>query len=439
VRTLLTHQFLLFVAGILASFNALASDAGRALTDDHLDEPSFWYVSSFGELRIGTRTNNDEFQKRTSVGEARLQVRAEGSNDVLSTVIAADFLYDTVADDHSPDLDSGTGFVDLREANVSFSPASAIDLKVGRQIITWGTGDLLFINDMFPKDFTSFFIGRDPEYLKAPSDALKLSAFINDTSVDIVYTPRFNADRFIDGSRLSYYNRDLGRIAGRDAIVSVDKPDELFDDDEIAFRLYRNTGGVELALYAYTGFWKSPAGSDSESKATFPALNAYGASAVGVVGKGIANVEVGYYDSRDDEEGDDPLVRNSELRFMLGYKQEIVRNLNFGIQYYLEHMIDHDEYIATLPVGAPASDENRQLYTLRLTQLLMNQDLELNLFTFYSPSDEDGYVKASSGYKIDDQWRIEAGANIFFGDEDHTEFGQLIDNSNIYVATRYSY
>jgi hypothetical protein len=56
------------------------------------------------------------------------------------------------------------------------------------------------------------------------------------------------------------------------------------------------------------------------------------------VGAGIGNVELGYYDSRDDRAGDAPTVRNSELRLLLGYEQEIARNLTLGLQYYLERL-----------------------------------------------------------------------------------------------------
>ncbi len=48
-----------------------------------------------------------------------------------------------------------------------------VNLKIGRQVFTWGTGDYLFINDLFPKDYESFYIGRDDEYLKRPSEAVK--------------------------------------------------------------------------------------------------------------------------------------------------------------------------------------------------------------------------------------------------------------------------
>ena len=41
------------------------------------------------------------------------------------------------------------------------------------------------------------------------------------------------------------------------------------------------------------------------------------------MGAGIGNVELGYFDSRDDRAGDDPTVRNSELQLFLGEKEEM--------------------------------------------------------------------------------------------------------------------
>ena len=41
---------------------------------------------------------------------------------------------------------------DLRMASLTFSPADWMDVRVGRQVLTWGTGDLLFLNDLFGDD-----------------------------------------------------------------------------------------------------------------------------------------------------------------------------------------------------------------------------------------------------------------------------------------------
>jgi len=397
-------------------------------------------LSGFWEARGGFRTRNDTHEKDASIGETRLQLKVEKSWDRIVFKTTGDFLYDPIFNDPDVDLEEGEGFFDLREANLLLRPASFLDVKIGRQVLTWGTGDLLFINDLFPKDWNSFFIGRDQEYLKAPSDAVKASLFTNLANLDVVYMPRFDSDRFIDGRRISYYNAAMGRRVGRNAKVKADRPDDWFDDNEIAVRLYRNLGTFEAALYAYKGFWKSPGGSDPVSgKAIFPELSVYGASLRGPIGKGIGNIEVGYYDSEDDRDGDNAFVRNGELRFLAGYEQEIGTDFTAGVQYYLEHLLDSGDYQDSLPPGMPGKDEDRHVFTLRLTKLLMNQNLKLSLFAYYCPTDEDAYFRPHVSYKVDDYWTVEAGGNLFVGDDDHTFFGQFENNSNLYVGVRYGF
>ena len=323
--------------------------------------------------------------------------------------LTTDFLLDPVLDRYGIKLEKGEGVLDLREATLFFRPVDFMDIKLGRHILTWGTGDLIFINDLFPKDWDSFFIGRNPEYLKAPSDAVKISFSSGLANLDIIYTPLFDADRFIDGKRISFFNNGLGRRSGRDAIVTTNERDKWFKDDEVALRLYKNLSGYELAVYGYQGFWKSPAGMDPVSgNSTFPVLSVYGGSIRGSVGKGIGNLELGYYNSEDDKNGDDSSARNSEFRFLTGYEREAARDFIVGIQYYLEHIIHYSNYLNSLPSGSPAADENRHVITLRLTKLLLGQNLILSLFTFYSPSDNDSYFRPKVSYKVDDNCSVES-------------------------------
>ncbi len=397
-------------------------------------------LSGFWEARVGVRTQEDPHEKDVSIGETRLQVQLEKAWEQATVRLTTDLLYDPVLDRHAIGLEEGTGFLDLREASLLLRPTAFMDVKVGRQILTWGTGDLLFINDLFPKDFNSFFIGRDPEYLKAPSDALRIALFSALVNLDVVYTPRFDADRFIDGRRISFFTAQLGRRTGREAVVQTDKPDAWFEDSEIAWRLYKSVAGYELAAYGYYGFWKSPAGVDPLSgRATFPALSVYGASIRGAMAQGIGNLELGYYDSEKDRGGDDPFVRNSEFRLLAGYEREAAKDFTVGIQYHLERRLNHDDFRRTLPQGSPGAHENRHLVTLRLTKLLLSQNLQLLLFTFYSPSDMDAYLRPNIHYKIDDHWSAEIGGNVFVGRDDHTFFGQFEKSRNVYVGVRYGF
>jgi hypothetical protein len=423
--------WIIAILGTIFSFQAEASTDGNEPKKSFLTSLSKeMEIHGFYEMRGGYRLLNDKYEKDMSIMENRFQLDLFSYQDWGELKIKGDFIGDLVTEE---------GDFDLREANIFSRPTKFMDLKVGRQILTWGTGDLVFINDLFPKDWQSFFIGRDTEYLKAPSDAAKVSLFSDWANLDIVYTPQFDPDRYIDGSRISYWNSNLGRLAGRDAIVHTNKPNRWFKDSEIAARLYKNINNYELAFYGYQGYWKSPGGQNaSMTQAIFPDLNVYGASLRGNVGKGIGNVEVGYYDSTDDSSGKNPLTNNSEMRYLLGYTREIGRDFTLGLQYYLEQLLDYDQYRDSLPYG-PARDEFRHLTTVRLTKLLMKQNLRCSLFTYYSPSDKDVYMRPNVNYKVNDNLAVETGGNIFFGDYPQTFFGQFHNDTNIYMGFRYSF
>jgi hypothetical protein len=150
-------------------------------------------------------------------------------------------------------------------------------------------------------------------------------------------------------------------------------------------------------------------------------------------------MEYGYYDSKNAGLDGKDYAPPSEQRLLLGYQRELARELTLGLQYYLRHIEDYREYQDDRLPGSPGRDRNRHVVTARLTKLLMNQDLRLSLFVFLSPSDEDGYLRPQLHYRLDDRRSVEVGANVFFGDDRDTFFGQLRDNSNVYTAFRVDY
>jgi len=406
------------------------------------DEP-FINVSGFLDARGGIRTQNDPYEDQMSLGEIRLQLALQKDVGPFSLNLVTDFLYDAQVDSYDINLNTGKGWIDLREANIAFSPLSFLDIKVGRQILTWGTGDLIFINDLFPKDWQAFFIGRDLEYLKAPSDSLKTSFFTDYGNLDFVYTPWFDADRGITGEKLSYYNPMTGSLAGQNAIIDPERP----SDGEFALRLYKNIGANELALYGYHGFWKSPMGfippttATDTGRAYYPKMRSLGASLRRPFWQGIANIEVGYYDSYEKDSSSNPFVPNSEARFLIGYEQEVVKNFSIGVQYYVEWMQDYNHYVSSQEqIGAqPTRDEVRHLLTNRLTLMTHQQNVTWSLFTFFSPSDVDAYFRPDVSYKVNDFWTVTAGGNFFVGKNQSSFFGQFEKNNNVYGSVRFSF
>lgn len=425
----------LFSIPVLWSFLLLMFSPGHAMANldafkDKLYDQYQVDLHGFLEARNGWRLDRDQDEKDASIAEARGQIELNKDLTWALLNMKADFSGDLV--DEKMDAN-------LRELNIAASPLDNVDIIAGRQILTWGTGDLLFINDLFAKDWKSFFIGRDDEYLKAPSDALKTSIFFSDVNLDLVYVPLFNGSQFIDGSRLSYWNGLQGRIGDRSLTVQDENLNRFGRDSEFAARLSKTIDSLELALYAYSGFWQTPEGVNSTSfNLIHPRLSVVGFSARKPLGGGIANVEAGYYDS-EDHSGNDPYIRNSEVRFLTGFEHELGPDFTGSVQYYLEWKQDYDEYVHNLLPGMNKADEYRSLLTMRLTKLLMQQNLNLGVFIYYSPSDNDVYLRPKAKYKISDQWTAEVGGNIFSGANDYTFWGQFADNTNLYASLRWSF
>ncbi|MCP4706144.1 MAG: hypothetical protein GY865_16215 [candidate division Zixibacteria bacterium] len=371
-----------------------------------------------------------------TASETRLQLRMESFSDNAEFFGRIDFVYD---DYYQPSTD-----IELREGFAKFRIGSFLDFKIGRQIVTWGTGDLIFINDVFAKDYLSFFTGRDDQYLKAPQNALRMSMYTSAGDISIVYSPRFTPNRTPTGERLSYFNPMTpsgGEIVGApDYLFEENLPESNYKNGELAGRFSRYFGNADVALYGYRGFYKNPVGFDMTTMTGYyPRLNVYGASVRMPVFGGIAWIEGGFFDSRDDVDGNNPMIPNSKISALVGFERQIGSNLTANIQYQNEKMVDFDKYVATLPVGMVESDETYHLLTTRITQLFMMETLSLSAFVFYSPNEEDFYGRFLTNYKYSDAVTLSLGANIFDGKMEYTSFGTFQKNDNIYLKVTYGY
>lgn len=406
--------------------------------DDEAKGPAYT-IRGFVESASSIRVADDNAKSdHIILGEARFRLEARHENDLASLSFKGDFLADGYNDTIS---------VDIREAVVAFRPFSWMDVKAGRQVLTWGTADLLFLNDLFPKDWVSFMSGREDEYLKAPSTSIKVSMYSGVANLDLIWNPVFQSDRYIMGERLSFFNPMANAFVGNDEWVGAIRPiDRKLKNGEFHGRLYKNISGIELALYGYLGFHKQPmAGylmdsTDPMSVApAFSRLGVYGASARGTLLGGIYNLETAFYHSLDDKDGNDPMTPNHQLRSIVGYEHELIAKMTLGVQYYNEFILQYDELEANSPNTAVEPDELRHVVTVRWMYRLLRDDLILGLFAFYSPSDKDFYLRPKIQYKMNDALKLTLGANVLWGDQDHTMFGMLRNNTNVYARARYTF
>ena len=399
------------------------------------------YIDGFLQGLYGGRIDADNpTSTEQTASETRMQLRAEHFGDNGEFFGRLDFTMDGAAVEEYD--------WELREGYFKFRMGSNFDFKVGRQILTWGTGDLIFINDVFAKDYRSFFIGRDDQYLKAPQNAVRVTYYNPIGALDMVWTPRFEANRLPTGYRLSYYNPFVRGIVGTDMnemyYFDPTLPDPKFKNGELATRLSRQFGYFNVSGYFYHGFYKNPLGAVAVDTITFmpvyPRLNVYGASVRGQMWGGIIWLEGGYFDSYDDRDGDNPLMPNSSITGMLGFERQVATNLTVNAQWQADYMLDHDIYAMQQEMaGGYVRDEVKHLLTSRITKRMYSETVTLSGFVFYSPTEEDLYARLLAEYKYTDEIKLAAGANIFDGNHEATDFGQFQLNDNVYLKMTYGF
>jgi hypothetical protein len=382
-----------------------------------------------GNYSLNTAGDNPD-GKDFKWSEERVQLKGEATADPFRLFVKGDAFYDN-RDGHA-DLELREGYADYTAKNW--------DARLGRQVITWGVGDLLFINDVFPKDYEAFFSGRPLEYLKIGVDGAKIGLYPGFASVELVAIPAFEPNNYPDPNRFWMYDPMPG-ITNREA----QDPYRDFHESEIALRISRDVAGFDASLYHYRGYSRQPALMTdiplAPTKLTlfYPELSVYGASLQGRALDGVLSIEAGYYDSRQDRMGADPMIPNSQTRFLLGYQRQLWEDFTIGVQYYGEYMADYSAYEENLPAGFPKENRLHHLATVRLMQFLMHQTLRLSLFALYGLADGDSLLNPEVKYNMTDSIWVAMGANVFGGGKPWTQFGQFAEDDNIYAQVRYEY
>jgi hypothetical protein len=382
-----------------------------------------------GNYAKNTGTDNPD-GKDYKLSEERAQLKLDASVDPFHVLVKEDAFYDN--------LDAKSS-AELREGYVDFT-SDKWDARVGRQIVTWGVGDLLFINDVFPKDYAAFFSGRPLEYLKKGVDSAKIGMYPGFASIEVIAVSSFEPNTYPNPDRFWMFDPMPG-ITNRE----TQDPYKHLKQIETAIRAYRDVAGFDASLYYYHGYSRQPSlmpdNPLAPTKLTvfYPKLSVYGASLQGRALDGVLSLEAGYYDSSEDRHGTNPMIPNSQLRYLIGYQRQLWEDFTAGVQYYGEYMQDYSAYVQNLPAGFPQEKRLHQLSSIRLTQFLVHQTLRLSFFAFYGLSDRDYMLNPEVKYNLTDNIWLAVGSNVFGGGKPWSQFGQFAKDDNVYTQMRYEF
>ena len=410
-----------FIIGCLTASLVYGSDEWGEWVESDV---SPWRSSGFIEASLGGRLQENPVKSQSAtLGEAVIRTELDYLSDEWEVRSKWDIHSDAVAQSTK---------LNIRQLRISGTLIDRLDVKVGRQSLSWGTGDYLFVNDLFPKDWVSFFSGREDEYLKVPFDSIKASWYADHFTVDWVWIPSFTPDEALTGERFSFFSPASGQLVAPSSL-STQKP----SGSTQVFRLSTYSSGIEYALYGYLGYWTTPLMNQQTGHLSYPEFNSLGGSVRGSLGKGVANAEFAWYDSREDRQGTDPSIPNSQFRGLLGYERSLKNEVTLGFQYSLEWVQHYDQLLAHSESAEFEPDRFRHLLTARWQMASFQQTLHWTLFMFWSPSDRDSYLRPQIRWRKDDHWTFSGGVNLFYGSQVHTPFGQHEANSSLWLSTRY--
>jgi len=382
---------------------------------------------------LSSRMNDTPLQTGESnnwlLSEERLRLELSVDSDAGDTSIQGkfDFIHDGVVH---------TSTLDIRELYAEYL-SDNYEVRVGRQMLTWGVADRLFINDVFPKNWAAFFAGQPLEYMKIASDMIKTSVFMGDWDAEITLTPNATFDEVPSLDHFVLYQPA--------AITGTTTPQTKASNMEAAVRVHTMMGATDVAFYASRGFWHQPdKGFDGVSQVIYPRLNTYGFTVQQSVLGGVLSLEAGFYDSVDDSNGDNPWIANAQQRWLLGYEYDIATVVTLAVQLYGEIMQDYALYLTAAQAAFDAGQgpqplaEHRKIATINLRSLWLNQTLTASFFAMLVEKGGQMY-NPDVHYAVTDVFSLNIGAHMFTQGPDSWLLGMMNPNDNVYLNAKWGF
>ncbi|MFB6345184.1 MAG: hypothetical protein ABEK50_05340 [bacterium] len=328
--------------------------------------------------------------------------------------------------------------VELRSGSVFLPISRSIEMKIGRQVLSWGPSQFEFINDHFAKDYRSFFVGRNLEFLKAPNDAVKFSYYGDWANLDLVASPAFEPDRLPQGQMIPLYHPGQRQLVNASNAPTVQTPDDSPAEGEYHLRLNQTFGRWETALYGYRGFVGQPKGWNGSST-FYPELASAGFSLRGPLLDSIVWMEGSFNDIRNDLAGDTVNLPTDRAQLGLGLRYRTTRTVSYMVQAISSWQMDAEQYRDLLPSDNPESDRVRHRLQVATTRDYWSDRLTLELRGFVGLTEEDWHARAQTTYDWSDAITLSSGFLTYGREFATTRFGALEEHDMAFARLRYGF
>ncbi len=325
--------------------------------------------------------------------------------------------------------------IELREAFMEYF-SSKWDVRVGRQIITWGKADGMQITDIIcPGDYTEF-ITRDFDDIRIPVESVKFRWLPGFADFEIIWLPFFKASVLPSGNNpwaISQSFQTDNEIVFKQTI----EPEKNLENSEIAGKISFYLSGIDLAFSGFYTWDDLPTiHEQTENDTTYLQPEHHRLKYLGMemnkpIGDFVVRSEVAFYQNKffRNISTADKTDKKNLLKAMLGLDWYPGNDWDFGFQFANDLILKYDNDLET--------DENNSLATLNISKNILRQTLGFSNMLYYGFNEKDIYDQIALDYALTDELHLFCGADIFAGDDGY--FGSYEDNTQMWVKVKYSF
>ena len=381
---------------ILVAFVTTCIFASRAYAQEGLNLQINGFVDSYHALQTGYP--HKVMSSRTRL---RLEMRVDyGEASLFSSVNLA---YNGIIKDQ-------TGAF-LREAYFDYA-GRFLEVKAGRQIVTWGVVDGLRITDLIsPMDYTEF-MANDYDDIRVPVNAINLKYPGESFSAEVVFVPvpeYFVLPTSDDNPwQMTAPNGMQMDLSGT--------PAKHIKNSEVGGRLRFFLENLDFSLTALHTYNKSPVTilkidqqqQTAVIKGIYEPMDVVGGDVSIPAGEIVIRGEMAFYF------GEPIALKNStdywhrsSFNALLGIDWYAGDNWTIMAQYMHKVIMDYRSVLGT--------EQNTSMITARISKELLNNTLKLSVYGMLDVDNVGFYVRPAADYLLSDQITLSLGADILGG------------------------
>ncbi len=406
------------------------------------------YVESWNHLGV---KDESSWQKNDLLLRLNLNYQ---QNSLIRGFFSIDLL-----EDITPDTEINQGYeeeetdVEIHEAYLTID-TNRFDLRIGKQIIRWGTGDEINPTDLInPEDIDEYFV-LDKEDRKIGILMVDTLFYSDIASLELVFIPRYKSAKLPPGYSIWQDTGQKEFIASLDkgeiVIDDAKKPDAKFKNSEAGGRIFGTCLGADFSLsylYVHTDFpvYKknyidmSTGTSIVHMSPFYYRYHMFGTAFARIVEYGTIRFECAYLKGKQyaldmgstefikDRDG---ISKYDEWQAVLGIDYLFGENLYINMQYYRTEILNYDQSIAKEKI-----DDG---FTIEINKLFFDDDLKIDIEAFYHLPGKSVMIHPYVEYKIIEGLLLNLGYYAFLGKKD-TLLGQFRDNDLIVIRLKYSF